>query len=158
VEKGYTLNNPSRNIRVRGGLYGPGNILYVHHPSSNGVNLHSFNFSFSIHDLWQRKKTRIIQRLFYRARLRNMMNRIRQKIAKPTASKVAQKACGPAPNPIGGSGGIHMKAPPSMDAPKKIAAIIMMIIPMNMRMKPMRNSLNGAGHGKDTNAGAPRLR
>ena len=51
-----------------------------------------------------------------------------------------------------------MMAPASMDAPNKTVAIIITIIPANMRTKPKRNSLNGVDHWKDSNAEVSRLR
>jgi len=93
---------------------------------------------------------------FYLARLRNVINRTRPKIVKTTASKISQKAYGPTPKPMGGSGSIHIKVPALMDAPKNTAAIIT-IIPMNTRMKPKRNTLNGVCHGKDSSAGVSLL-
>ncbi|MFQ5999559.1 MAG: hypothetical protein ACE5J6_02150 [Candidatus Bathyarchaeia archaeon] len=86
-----------------------------------------------------------------------MTKRTKLRIAKATTSKIAQKAYGPAPNPIGGSGSIHITTPALLGDPKKIVAIIMMIIPKNVRVKPRRNSLNGVGHGKGSNTGASRL-
>jgi hypothetical protein len=63
-------------------------------------------------------------------------------------NKIARNAYCPAPNPIGGRGGIKMKTPTPAGTPEKTAAVNMRIIPANMRMKPNRNSLNGVGHGK----------
>jgi len=50
------------------------------------------------------------------------------------------------PNPIGGSGNIQMMAPTSMGAPNKNVAIIIIIIPTNIRTKPIKNSLSGGDH------------
>jgi hypothetical protein len=86
------------------------------------------------------------------------MNRTRPKIVKATASKIIQRAYGPAPKPMGGSGSIHMTVPALMDAPKKTVATIITIIPMNIRMKPTRKTLNGVCHGKDSGAGVSLLR
>jgi len=58
--------------------------------------------------------------------------------------------CDPVPKPIGGKGNTQIIAPASMDAPNKTAATIITIIPANMTTKPKRNSLNGVGHGKDS--------
>ncbi len=55
------------------------------------------------------------------------------------------------PKPIGGSGNIQIMAPPSMGAPNKNVAIIIMIIPTNIRTKPNKNSLSGGDHWKDSN-------
>ena len=96
--------------------------------------------------------------MFYRARFRNMINKIRPRTVRATPSKITQKAYGPVPNPIGGSGNIQIMAPASMDAPNKTAATIITIIPTNMRTKPKRNSLNGVDHWKDSNAEVSRLR
>lgn len=93
----------------------------------------------------------------YRVRLRNVTNRIKLRITKATTSKIAQKAYGPAPNPIGGRGSIHITPPALMEDPKKRVAIKMTIIPKNVRVKPRRNSLNGVVHSKDSNTGASRL-
>ena len=95
---------------------------------------------------------------FYRARLRNVINRTRPKIVKATASKIIQKAYGPTPKPIGGKGSIHMTVPALMDSPKKTVATIITIIPINIRMKPKRNTLNGVCHGKCSSAGVSFLR
>jgi len=87
-----------------------------------------------------------------------LIKRTKVRIAKAMTSKIAQKAYGPAPNPMGGSGSIHITPPALLDDPKKIVAIVRTIIPKNIRMKPNRNSLNGVGHGKASNTGASRLR
>ena len=73
------------------------------------------------------------------------MKKIKPTTVKATLSNITQKACGPVPNPIGGRGNIHMKAPPA-DVPNKTVAINITIIPVNMRTKPKRNSLSGVDH------------
>ncbi|MFQ5836295.1 MAG: hypothetical protein ACE5HG_00400 [Candidatus Bathyarchaeia archaeon] len=97
-------------------------------------------------------------KIFYRARFRNVINKTRPRTVKATPSRITQKAYGPVPNPIGGSGNIHMMAPAPADVPNKTVAIIITIIPTNMRIKPKRNSLNGVDHWKDSNAEVSRLR
>lgn len=64
----------------------------------------------------------------------------------------------PVPKPIGGRGNTQIMAPASMDVPNKTAAIIITIIPANMRTKPKRNSLNGVDHRKDSDGEVSSLR
>jgi len=73
--------------------------------------------------------------MFYRARFRNVINKTKPRTVKATPSKIIQKAYGPVPNPIGGSGNIHIMAPAPADVSNKTVAIITMIIPTNMRTK-----------------------
>ena len=66
--------------------------------------------------------------------------------------KINQKSYGPAPNPIGGNGGIHTRMlVPIAGVPKRTDAAIMAIVPANIRIKPSKNSLKGANHGKASN-------
>ena len=63
----------------------------------------------------------------------------------------------PAPN-IMGIGPTKIIVPIVAGAPERIAVIIMKIIPMKIKLKPKRNSLNGVDNGKASNAGASGLR
>jgi len=96
--------------------------------------------------------------MLYRARFRNAINKTKPRTVKATLSKIAQKAYGPVPNPIGGNGNIHIMAPAPTGVPNKIVAIITTIIPVNMRTNPKRNSLNGVDHWKYSKAEVSRLR
>ena len=87
-----------------------------------------------------------------------MINRTRPKTVKATANKITQKAYGPTPKHMGGRGSIRMKVPALMDAPKKTVATIITIIPMNIKMKPKKNTLNGVCHGRDSGAGVSLLK
>lgn len=78
--------------------------------------------------------------------------------ARATLSMIAQKAYGPAPNPIGGNGGIHTKTPELVDPPKKGVVIVTRIIPTNMKRKPRKKSLRGIDHENTPITGALGLR
>jgi len=71
---------------------------------------------------------------------------------RATASKIAQREYGPAPN-IMGTGPTNMIAPKLVGAPDMMAVTIMKIIPMKIKKKPTRNSFKGSDHEGASNIG-----
>jgi len=69
-----------------------------------------------------------------------------------TASTIAQREYGPAPN-IMGTGPTNMTVPNVVGAPDRMAVIIMKSIPMKIKKKPTRNSFKGSDHEGASNIG-----
>jgi len=94
-----------------------------------------------------------ILEFLYLDRLRRVKNKTMPRTVIATASTMAQREYGPAPNIIGGKGITHIRVPKEGEAPDRMAVIMMKIIPMKIKRKPTRNSLKGSDHEGASNIG-----